>query len=192
MALRKIIPYGDTLLRRQSQQIDKIDDEMKSLIDDMKEVVIASEGVGLAAPQVGESKMLFLIDWANLEDGGDEIIAYINPKIIGKGDEIVEAPEGCLSLPEIWADVLRPDEIKVEYQTVDGKTHVADLSGMPARVFQHEFDHLLGILFIDRISASARSELREDLQAIMKGIVKPFDGTIPVKRKKKKDPENTD
>lgn len=192
MALRKIIPYGDSLLRRQSQKIETVDDEILTLIADMKEVVQAAEGVGLAAPQVGVSKMLFLIDWANLEDGGEEIIAYINPRVVGRGDSIVEAAEGCLSLPEVWADVQRPDEIKVEYQTVDGELHEEDLSGMPARVFQHELDHLLGILFIDRISSSERAELKEDLQAIMSGEVKPFDGKTPPKKAKKQDPENTD
>jgi peptide deformylase len=192
LALRKIIPYGDSLLRRQSQKIETVDDDILTLIADMKEVVKAAEGVGLAAPQVGVSKMLFLIDWANLEDGDEEIIAYINPRIIERGDITVETAEGCLSLPEVWADVQRPDEIKVEYQTVDGVLHEKDLIGMPARVFQHELDHLLGILFIDRISSSERAELKEDLQAIMSGKVKPFDGTLPPKKAKIQDTENTD
>ena len=133
MALRKIIPYGDSLLRRQSQKIETVDDDILTLIADMKEVVKAAEGVGLAAPQVGVSKMLFLIDWANLEDGDEEIIAYINPRIIERGDITVETAEGCLSLPEVWADVQRPDEIKVEYQTVDGVLHEKDLIDLPMK-----------------------------------------------------------
>ena len=192
MALRKIIPYGDTLLRRQSEKIEIVDDEIRKLVADMKEVVKAAEGVGLAAPQVGESKMLFLIDWSNLEDERNDVITYINPRITSRGDTIEEALEGCLSLPEVWANVNRPDEIQVEYQNVDGELLKEELSGLPARVFQHELDHLLGILFIDRISTSERAALKDSLQSIMSGEVKPFEGKLPPKKPEKQDPENTD
>ena len=176
MALRRIIPYGDTLLRRQSAPINEVDDEIKQLIADMTEIIGAAEGLGLAAPQVGVSKMLFIIDWTNLEEEGGEVKAYLNPRILDKSDEMDLAEEGCLSLPGISAEVKRPREVSVEYMTIDGESHSEQLSGLSARVFQHELDHLLGILFIDRISSSVRKGLKKELQAIMNGEVKPFDG----------------
>jgi len=134
----------------------------------------------LAAPQVGESKMLFLIDWMHLveEDGG--IKPYINPEVVETGDSTTVEKEGCLSLPEIWAEVRRADRIKVRYTTLEGVEVAEELTGMPARVFLHEYDHLLGILFIDRISRSERARLKSGLQAILDGTVKPFDGSMPM------------
>ncbi len=144
----------------------------------MSDTIRLAKGVGLAAPQVGVSKMLFLMDWSHLEDGG-KIKAYINPEIIEFKGKTISEQEGCLSLPEIWADVDRPDGIKVKYETVEGQTIEEELTEMPARVFQHEYDHLLGILFIDRISRDDRLKLKDKLQAIMDGKIKPFDGETP-------------
>ncbi len=178
MALLKITPYGDSLLRKQSEPVDEIDDEIRQFISDMSETMEAAEGVGLASPQAGKSKMLFLIDWSKLEeDKSGSIKAYVNPEIISKEGKIEKVQEGCLSLPEVWADVDRPEKVKVKYQDIDGNMHEEELTGMPARVFQHEFDHLIGILFIDRISKSERKKIKGTLQAIMDGRIKPFDGS---------------
>lgn len=175
MALRKVIPYGDPLLRRQSSPIESIDNEVLELIRDMKDTVAEAGGVGLAAPQLGESRMLFLIDWSHLEDGCD-IIAYLNPEILESGGKMVSDDEGCLSFPQTVGEVTRPDSIEVKYQTIDGSWVIETLSDFPARVFQHEYDHLLGVLFIDRISLNERTKIKTKLQAILSGELKPFDG----------------
>lgn len=143
----------------------------------MTDTIRAAKGVGLAAPQVGVSRMLILMDWSNIDEEGGEIKAYINPEIVRKGTEIVTDQEGCLSLPEVWADVDRPKEISISYKNVDGEIIEEDLDGMAARVFQHELDHLLGILFIDRITARDRVLLREQLKAILDGRIQPFNGS---------------
>jgi len=173
LALLKVVPYGNSLLRRQSAPVEQIDDDILSLIEDMKDTMKVAGGVGLAAPQVGESRMLFLIDWSEIEEGA-EISAYINPEIIERGNKLEIKQEGCLSLPEIWADVNRQDWIRVRYETIDGEKQKEELTGLPARVFQHEYDHLVGILFIDRISSLERAQIKDKLQAIMDGRVKAF------------------
>lgn len=174
----KVTAYGDTLIRRQSASIDEIDSEINELIDNMSSTMRFAKGVGLAAPQVGVSKMLFLIDWTELEENG-KIKAYINPEILAHQGEMVSEQEGCLSLPEVWAEVDRKESVKVRYTNLEGEIVEEELTGLPSRVFQHEFDHLLGILFIDRISREERLKLKDKLQAIMDGEIKPFDGEIP-------------
>lgn len=155
-----------------------IDDELSKLISDMADTMQAAHGVGLAAPQVGVSRMLFLINWNHITEEDAKIKAYINPAILEFLGSRVEMQEGCLSLPEIWADVTRPSKVRVRYETLDGNSVEEVLDGLAARVFQHEYDHLIGILFIDRISPNARLKLKSGLQSILEGKVKPFDGTF--------------
>ena len=177
MALLKIVPYGNQLLRKQAEVINNIDDEIKTLIENMKETMDAAGGVGLAAPQVGVSKMLFLVNWSKVEEmDQDWIEAFINPEILSTSDDFVSIQEGCLSLPELWADVFRPEKIHVKYTSLEGETIEKEMSGFPARVFQHEFDHLLGILFIDRIPVEERTQIKTGIQEILDGTIKPFDG----------------
>lgn len=176
MALLKITAYGDPLLRRQAAQIEEIDEELLKLIDDLSETMKAADGVGLAAPQVGVSRRLFLIDWSKLLEEGGEVKAYLNPEILAKGSDFVETQEGCLSLPDVWADVERSDQITIRYQTVTGEIVEEELTEFPARVFQHENDHLLGILFIDHIPLVDRKKWQDTLQKIMDGEIKPFSG----------------
>jgi len=177
LAFLKITAYGDPLLRRQSDPIDPVDDEIKQLITDMTDTMQAANGVGLAAPQVGVSKMLMLINWSNLDEDRVEkkVTAYINPQILESGGELSSTEEGCLSLPEVWGEVKRPDYIRIKYQNQDGEEVEEDLRDFPARVFQHEIDHLFGILFIDRMSDSDRGEIKGQLQSILDGRTKPFD-----------------
>ncbi|MBM3329977.1 MAG: peptide deformylase [Calditrichaeota bacterium] len=176
--LLKVIPYGDPLLRRHSAQVDAIDAEVKRLIADMIETMQAAGGVGLAAPQVGRSLQLFLIDWGAMQDGA-EAVAYLNPEVLQAGGANVSKEEGCLSLPKVFAQVTRPDKVKVRYQTLDGRTVEETLKDLPARVFQHELDHLNGVLFIDRLTADIRKGLKEGLQSILDGRVVPFDPDRP-------------
>ena len=182
--LLKVIPYGNPHLRKQSTPVEVIDDEIRQLVDDMVETMHAAGGVGLSAPQVDVRKTVFVIDWGLLEEGG-EVRAYINPCILETGGQVLTNQEGCLSFPEMTTDISRPDKIRVTYQTLDGEDVEEELSDFPARVFQHEYDHLFGILFIDRISSEARQELKSKLQAILDGGIKPFDGTRPVETESK-------
>jgi len=169
----EVVAYGSPILRRQTDAIENINEKIIELINDMSVTMNAYQGVGLAAPQIGVSKSLFLINWDHIDEEKSGYQAYINPKILEFGDEMVEADEGCLSLPEVWAPVRRSNRIRVEFTTIDGKISEETLTGMPSRVFQHENDHLLGILFIDRISNSERKKVKNVLQDIM-------DGEIPV------------
>ncbi len=184
----KITPYGDPLLRKQSARIDPVDDEVRKLAADMIETMRAASGLGLAAPQVGVSRQLFLIDWAVFpEENRPEAVVYINPEIVEKAGNNVSKQEGCLSIPKVFADVVRPDKVMVRYQNLAGETVEETLIGMPARVFQHELDHLHGVLFIDRVTADVRKELKPGLQAILTGVVKPFDPEHPDESLKEKE-----
>ena len=177
MSVMKITPYGDPLLRKRSLPIEHIDNELERLIGEMMFTMQAAKGVGLAAPQVGVSKQLFLMDWSELEEGG-EINAHINPKILKVDGKIVTQQEGCLSLPDVWGDVDRSDRILVQYMDQDGYQLEEEMFGLAARIFQHEYDHLIGVLFIDRMPAKDRLKLKDALQAILDGRIKTFDGTI--------------
>jgi len=184
LALLKILPYGDPILRKRSVDVDEIDEDLRHLVDDMIETMEAAVGLGLAAPQVGISKRFFVINWTELEDDDEEpqtqdLVVYINPAITKADGEIESDAEGCLSLPKMSAKVTRPSEIVITYQNLDGEEVREELSGYPARAVQHEYDHLQGILFIDRISKEERAKLKGQLQDILSGRIVPFDGTLP-------------
>ena len=183
LALRRITAYGDPLLRKQSARIEETDDGIRQLSDDMLETMHEAGGIGLAAPQVGVSKMLFIADWSKLpeEDDpkrGEGFTVYINPAIHSASDRVLLLEEGCLSLPEVTAEVPRPDSVEVSYKNMDGTEVREELTGYPARVFQHEYDHLRGILFIDRIDKKERAKIKSKLQDILAGRIKAFDGTV--------------
>jgi len=183
LALRRITAYGDPLLRKQSARIEEIDDCIRRLSDDMLETMHEAGGIGLAAPQVGVSKMLFIADWSKLPDDNDPMkdagfVVYINPAIHTASDRILMQEEGCLSLPEVTAEVPRPDSIEISYQNLDGIEEREELTDYHARVFQHEYDHLRGILFIDRIDKKERAKIKSKLQDILAGRIKAFDGTV--------------
>lgn len=182
LSLLKITAYGDPILRRQAERVDGIDDDFRKLIQNMLETLHAAGGIGLAAPQIGISKMFLVIDWSQLNDENDPkkqegFTVYVNPVIHGVGGNRTPQEEACLSLPKISAEVSRADNIEISYETLDGEEVKEELIGYHARVFQHEYDHLLGILFIDRISPAERKKLKTKLQDILAGRIKPFDGT---------------
>ncbi len=174
----KIIPYGNPILRRQAEKIDFIDEYIVQLIKDMSDTLSAANGVGLAAPQIGVSKQLLIIDWGSLTENG-HLKVYINPEIIEYGKSTDTYEEGCLSFPRVFANVIRPTKVIVRYQNIKGDIIEEKLNQLPARVFQHEFDHLQGILFIDRISNDIRKNIKPLLQAIMDGKILPFDPEKP-------------
>jgi peptide deformylase len=180
-----ITVYGNPILRKRSQELTPDYDGLNTTIDNMFETMYKAEGVGLAAPQVNKSIRLIVIDATPFEEDEPELKdfkkAFINPEILSfEGDE--EAfNEGCLSLPGIREDVLRPTKIKVKYLDTDFKEHVEEWEGIRARVMQHEFDHLEGKLFVDRISPIRRRLLSGKLNAISKGKILPDYRIIPNK-----------
>ena len=167
--INAIVKYGSPILRQQSVEItehDKLDQSIENLFDTLK----MHGGLGLAGPQIGILKRIFLMDTSPLheDDPTIEIIeqAFINPEILERSNETNKYEEGCLSIPEIFEVVDRPAKIRVRYKDISFSTIEREFEGMPARIFQHEYDHLEGILFIDRLSSLRRKLLKGKLNKI--------------------------
>lgn len=164
MALLPIIKIGHPTLRKVVEPVEIFNDQLRELVENMIETMRVNEGIGLAAPQVNVKKRFFVID-NRLIDEEMEAQVYINPEIISQEGNVL-LDEGCLSIPGIRAEVNRPDTIKVRYQTIEGKEVTEELKGLFARVFQHELDHLNGVLFIDRIPALKRKLLEPQIKEL--------------------------
>ncbi|MEJ2545124.1 MAG: peptide deformylase, partial [Calditrichaceae bacterium] len=144
----KVRIIGDSILRKKTTDIDKFDNNLQLIINEMIDTMHKEDGIGLAAPQVGLDKSLLVIDISSIDDS-EEPTAFINPEIINSSGEAVYE-EGCLSIPGVREEVLRPEEIILKYQDADGNNHKETFSGWKSRVLQHEIDHLNGVLFVDR------------------------------------------
>ena len=164
MPKRKIIIEPDSLLRKKSQSLEKVDDELKKLMDDMLETMYSAPGIGLAAVQVGVLKRLVVIDLSK-DDQKKEPLFFVNPKITFQSKKTSIYEEGCLSLPGHFAEIERPAECHVSYVDYDGKNQELKASGLLATCVQHEIDHLNGVLFIDYLS-----KLKKDM--IIKKLTK--------------------
>ncbi|OPZ78176.1 MAG: Peptide deformylase [Alphaproteobacteria bacterium ADurb.Bin438] len=160
MAVLKVLRVPNPILKQKAKKVEKIDDELKELVNDMFETMYATNGIGLAAPQIGISKRLIVIDtkWRKDSDEKEQIV-MINPDIYYKSEELRVYCEGCLSVPGQYEDVTRPDNIKVRYTDLDGNEHDISADGILATVIQHETDHLNGVLFIDYLSSLKRNIL---------------------------------
>ena len=156
MTVRPILTAPDPRLQAVSTDVEKVDAEIRKLVDDMAESMYAADGIGLAAVQIGVPKRVIVIDLEQKE-GKKNPCAFINPKIIWASEEMAVFEEGCLSVPEIWDDVERPARIKAEYLDLDGKKVELEADGMLATCLQHEMDHLNGVLFIDHLSRLKKS-----------------------------------
>jgi peptide deformylase len=156
MATRPIITAPDPRLQAVSVDVEKVDDEIRKLVDDMADSMYAADGIGLAAVQIGVPKRVIVID-LDQKDGKKNPRAFINPKLLWTSDEVAVFEEGCLSVPEIWDDVERPARIRCEYLDRDGVNQTLEADGMLATCLQHEMDHLNGVLFIDHLSRLKRS-----------------------------------
>jgi len=177
-----IIAYGDPVLRKVGIGVDKDYPNLSELIENMKETMVNAQGVGLAAPQIGKAIRLFIVDTSpfgadeDLEDEEREFLSnfkktFINAKILNEeGDEWV-FNEGCLSIPDIREDVFREPKITIEYFDENFEKHTEILDGLAARVVQHEYDHIEGILFTDKISSLKKRLLKKKLENISKGKV---------------------
>ena len=167
MAILPIVEVPDPRLRQISSPVEKVDDEVRALIKDMFETMYDAPGIGLAAIQVGVPKRILVIDLQEpeVEDGPPvkDPRVFINPEIIKHSDEEVPYLEGCLSVPDQYAEVERPDHIRARWLDREGKSHEAALDGLLATCLQHEMDHLEGILFIDHLSRLKREMVLKKL-----------------------------
>jgi peptide deformylase len=164
--VREIVKYPDPVLERAGAPVTEFNDELRALVDDMFESMYAAKGIGLAAPQVGLSKRLTVID-LSFKERPEEKIVLINPEIIFREGKQYEE-EGCLSLPEIRDKVSRAAKVRVRAQDVNGKWFEINGEELLARAFQHEIDHLDGILFIRRLSALKRDLILRRIRKMQK------------------------
>jgi peptide deformylase len=158
MALREIIKLPDPRLRQVSKPVDKVTDEVKTLVADMFETMYEAPGIGLAAIQVGVPQRVVTLDLARKDEPRQPQV-IINPEIVWSADERSTYEEGCLSIPEFYEEVERPAQVKVRYTDLDGNPHEVEANGLLATCLQHEIDHLNGVLFIDHISRLKRERI---------------------------------
>lgn len=155
MTVKPLIILPDPLLRQPSKTVERFDDQLRKFVQDMFDTMYDAPGIGLAAIQVGEPLRLLTIDLAKDDEEKDPHV-IINPQIVAVSDERNTYEEGCLSIPDYYAEVERPAKVKVDYFDIDGKAHTIDADGLMATCLQHEIDHLNGVLFIDHISKLKR------------------------------------
>lgn len=175
-----IVTYGHPVLRQKGARIESITPEITQLIADMQETMYDANGIGLAAQQIGRELLLTVIDVTGVTDRPSTLeldeteadpesimpLVLINPEIVPLNDPIA-GPEGCLSFPELYADITRPEKVKVTGMNEKGETITFVCGGLLARAVQHETDHLHGVLFIDRMSKSAKARLKPELDALL-------------------------
>jgi peptide deformylase len=164
--IREIVKYPDPILQRPTEKVTEFDEELRTLAADMFESMYKAIGIGLAAPQVGVGKRITVIDLSNQKNSKDKIV-LVNPEIVHKEGKQVEE-EGCLSLPDIRDKVARAAKVKVRAQDLDGKTIELEGTELLARAFQHEIDHLDGILFPWRLSMLKRDLILRKIRKMQK------------------------
>jgi peptide deformylase len=168
-----IIMYGDPVLRQRAKDIEPGTD-IRQLVADMVDTMHAASGIGLAAPQIGKSIRLFVVDGSGLEDEPDMENfkkAFVNPQIINEDGTPWEFEEGCLSIPNIREKISRKEKIKIRYHDEDWNLHEEEYDGMKARIIQHEYDHIEGKLFVDYLTPLKKRLLKGKLADISKGKV---------------------
>jgi peptide deformylase len=180
-----IVKYGNAILRAKGKPIEHVDERIRSLVADMLETMHAANGIGLAAQQVGAALQLTVLDISQVEDrpstmklNGTEVdpagampLILLNPKI-RLDEELASGNEGCLSFPDITAEIDRAIFVEVEAETLDGETIRIEAAGLLARALQHEVDHLNGVLFIDRMSSVAKASLSSRLKRLQRETLK--------------------
>jgi peptide deformylase len=163
MAKLPILIAPDSRLKTKAKPVAAVDDRVRQLADDMLETMYAAPGIGLAAPQIGVLERIIVIDVAG-KDEPPAPLRLINPEITWASEDLQTAEEGCLSLPEQWAEVVRPAEVKVRYLDETGAPQEMQATGLLATCVQHEIDHLNGVLFVDHISALRRNMILRKVQ----------------------------
>lgn len=175
MSVLPIVTYDDPILRQKAKEIAANSKDLQTLIDDMFETMYNGAGVGLAAPQIGESVRLFVIDADVMTEDSDEPdlgpVVFLNPVIVNHSEANVAKEEGCLSIPGIRESVSRPESITIEYLDRNFSTSKLEVSGWISRVIQHELDHLDGILFIDHLGSFRKRLLKGKLNQVKEGNI---------------------
>ncbi|WP_420317624.1 peptide deformylase [Ekhidna sp.] len=166
-----IVLYGDPVLKKKASEVEEGDDSVKDFVDSMFETMYTAQGVGLAAPQVGESIRIFVVDTTPMEEDEENGLkrAFINPIMIEEIGEEWAFEEGCLSIPGVRADINRKPQIKIEYFDENWELHEETFDGMKARVIQHEYDHIEGKLFTDYLTPFKKRLIKGKLANISKG-----------------------
>lgn len=167
-----IVAYGDPVLRQKTAEVE-FNAELEKLVEDMFETMYNAKGVGLAAPQIGKALRLFVIDPEAMDEENlkGQKKVFINPTILNQEGEPWPYEEGCLSIPDIHADVNRMPKLTIKYQNLKGDWLTEEYDGLIARVIQHEYDHIEGILFIDHLTSFKKQLFKAKLQQIVKGNV---------------------
>ncbi|MBO6607181.1 peptide deformylase [Psychroserpens sp.] len=178
-----IVAYGDPVLRKKAKSITKDYPNLDTLIENMKETMYGAYGVGLAAPQVGIPIRLFLVDASSFAE--DEVFTeeeqallkdfkrtFINAEILEEEGDEWAFNEGCLSIPDVREDVFRQPNVKIKYQDENFKEHIEEFDGIIARIVQHEYDHIEGVLFTDKLSSLRKRLIKSKLTNISKGKIK--------------------
>lgn len=191
-----IYVYGHDALREETDPVEENTESLQELIDNMIETMHNAAGIGLAAPQVGRSERLFVVDLTpmaeEMEEAGEPLppqpMVFINPEIVEESDETVELEEGCLSIPEVREAVTRPKRVRMRYRDRQFDEQEVEAGAMLARVLQHERDHLDGILFLDYLSSFRKRLLRRPLREMVNGeveadypLVTKDDETVPAR-----------
>lgn len=161
---------GSPVLRQKAEEVERMDEELKAIIDDMFHTMYRAEGIGLAGNQVGVARRVIVVD---LKDEKHPPFALVNPRIIERGGDREKEEEGCLSIPGVSALVERPTQVTIEALDADGKTFRIEADSLLARCLQHEIDHLDGVLFIDHLSALKRSMLLKKYRSLAAEDEKP-------------------
>ncbi len=162
MAIRKILTEPDPFLRQKSKKVDTVDNTIRALMDDMIDTMYDAPGIGLAAIQIGVPKRVIVIDLAKGDEKKNPLF-FVNPEILKKADKDTSYEEGCLSVPNQFAEISRPERCKIKYLDYEGQEKILDAEGLLATCIQHEMDHLEGILFIDYLSKLKKSMIIKKL-----------------------------
>jgi peptide deformylase len=172
MSVRNILIHPDPRLKKVAAPVTSVSDDLRRLADDMLETMYDAPGIGLAAPQVAVMNRMIVMDCAKDEDATPEPMVLINPEVVWTSDERSVYDEGCLSIPEQYAEVERPSEVEVSWMNLDGKTERARFDGLWATCVQHEIDHLDGKLFIDYLRPLKRQMITRKMQKLKREMAR--------------------
>ncbi len=165
MALREIITLPDPRLRKRAEPVAEIDEGLRKLAADMLETMYDAPGIGLAAPQIGVMKRIFVMDCSE-KDADPDPMVFINPEIVAASEELETSEEGCLSIPDVYDDVTRPARVTLRWTDLDGAEQEREFADRPAVCIQHELDHLNGRLFIDHLSMVKRTMISNRMKKL--------------------------
>ena len=164
MSVKPIVLFGDPVLRARAREVTTFDKELRTLVKDLQDTMLDASGVGLAAPQVGVTKRIIVMDC--IKEGDPEPIALVNPQIVWSSEDLSTYEEGCLSIPEQYAEVKRPAEVKVRWLALDGSEQERQFAGLWATCVQHEIDHLDGKLFSDYLGPLKRQMITRKMEKL--------------------------